>query len=218
MKDSRQTKTLTDYRIEAKKICDLYASKLAIVYLIYFAIISGIVIIEYFLFGENPIFSYDINIIDTSSLSKSFISLILSGPFAFSLTYITKNVYKGTEPKIKDLFIGFKQFFRTLVIYILELVFIMLWGILFIVPGFIKMFAYSMSYFVAIDNPNLSARECIKESQRIMYGHKEELFSLLLNYIGWIFLSLLTFGILFLWVAPRIQQTVHLFYLEVSKS
>ena len=36
MKDSRQTKTVKDYRIEAKKICDLYASKLAIVYLIYF--------------------------------------------------------------------------------------------------------------------------------------------------------------------------------------
>ena len=36
------------------------------------------------------------------------------------------------------------------------------------------------------------------------------------SYIGWILLCSLTFGILSLWVIPRMNQASYLFYLKVS--
>lgn len=217
MKDFfKKSKIEADYRKEAKRICDMHVNKLAIIYLVYFAIIFAVAIIENLLFGDNTEFNLSINIMGTASWNGGWISLIFVGPFIFSLAYISKNVFEDIEPKIEDLFEGFKNFTKSFVIYILQMVFIILWALLLIIPGIIKIFAYSMSYYVAIDNPNLTARECIKESQRIMKGHKWELFCLHFSYIGWLFLSLFTLGILLLWVAPRIEQATYLFYLDVS--
>jgi uncharacterized membrane protein len=49
-----------------------------------------------------------------------------------------------------------------------------------------------------------------------MKGHKWDYFCLLLSYFGWIFLSVLTCGILFIWVLPRINQASYLFYLDIT--
>ena len=144
------------------------------------------------------------------------LAFIFTGPFAFSLAYISKNVFTGIEPKIKDLFVGIEKFTKTFVIQLLRIIFIILWGLLLVIPGIIKFFSYSMSYFIAIDKPNLTPMECIKESQNMMSGHKWEFFCLLFSYVGWLFLSILTFGVLLLWVTPRIQQATYLFYLQVS--
>ena len=78
----------------------------------------------------------------------------------------------------------------------------------------IKSLAYSMTYFILDDNPSFSVKEAITESRRIMDGHKGELLCLMLSYFGWILLSVLTLGVLSLWVTPRIQQATYLFYLD----
>lgn len=209
-------KTAADYRNEAKKICDVCARKLAFIYLVYFAIMIILAIIDNLFFGEKLDIKFNVDISGNISLSEGLIAFVFAGPFAFSLAYISKNVFAGLEPKIKDLLEGIRNFTKAFVIYVLQIVFIILWAFLLVVPGIIKMFSYSMSYFVSIDNPNLTSRECIKESQKLMNGHKWEFFCLLFSYVGWLILSLLTFGILLLWVTPRIQQATYLFYLEVS--
>ena len=45
-----------------------------------------------------------------------------------------------------------------------------------------------------------------------MNGHKMELFLLQLSFIGWMFLSALTFGILILYVGPYMEATMARFY------
>ena len=49
-----------------------------------------------------------------------------------------------------------------------------------------------------------------------MDGHKWDYFSLMFRYIGWILLCALTFGILFVWILPKMNQTSYLFYLKIS--
>ena len=203
-----------DYRKEAKRICDPYANKLAKIFLVYLGIIIVVGIIEGFCFDADLDYGYGWT--GEVSWYNGLISFVCAGPLSFSLIYISKKVYAGIEPRIGDLLEGFKDFGKIFIIQILELVFIVLWSLLLVIPGIIKIFAYSMSYYVAMDNPNLSPNECLKESQRIMKGHKWELFTLVFGYLGWILLSALTLGILSLWVLPRIQQALYLFYLEVS--
>ena len=53
-----------------------------------------------------------------------------------------------------------------------------LWGLLLIIPGIIKGIAYSQAFYVYLDNPELTASECIKESEDIMDGFKTDYFVL----------------------------------------
>ena len=82
--------------------------------------------------------------------------------------------------------------------YLLVSIYTCLWALLFYIPGIVKSFSYSMSWFVLAENPHLSADEAITASRRIMNGHKWELFVLYLSFIPWYILSFVTFGIGFL--------------------
>ena len=75
-------------------------------------------------------------------------------------------------------------------------------------------YAYSMSYYILIDNPAMSANAARKASVELMRGNKGRLFCLHLSYIGWHLLALLTFGILELWILPQIQVATAQFYLD----
>lgn len=91
----------------------------------------------------------------------------------------------GSGAAFGNLFDGFAMFFRIIWLYILEGIFIGLWSLLLIVPGIIAFYRYRMAIYLLLENPNMTAMQCINESKRIMKGHKGELFVLDLSFIGW---------------------------------
>jgi uncharacterized membrane protein len=95
--------------------------------------------------------------------------------------------------------------------------FISLWSLLLIIPGFIKFYAYALTPYILIDNPELSANQAIDLSQKMMKGHKFDMFILHLSFIGWIFLSIFTFGIGLLWLLPYMMTAQAAFYQDVKK-
>ena len=95
--------------------------------------------------------------------------------------------------------------------------FISLWSLLLIIPGFIKLYAYALTPYILIDNPELSANQAINLSQKMMKGHKFDMFILHLSFIGWIFLSIFTFGIGLLWLLPYMMTAQAAFYQDVKK-
>ena len=94
--------------------------------------------------------------------------------------------------------------------------FTFLWALLLIVPGIIKSFSYAMTPFILIDNPELTANEAIDRSRAMMRGHKFDLFWLLLSFIGWFILCMLTLGIGFFWLIPYTYTSVAGFYKDVK--
>ena len=94
--------------------------------------------------------------------------------------------------------------------------FIALWSLLFIIPGIIKAFSYSMTPFILEEHPELSANEAIDHSRAMMKGHKFDLFWLILSFIGWGFLCLFTFGIGYLWLVPYMDTSISAFYEDVK--
>ena len=95
--------------------------------------------------------------------------------------------------------------------------FVSLWSLLLIIPGFIKYYAYALTPYILIDNPGLSANQAINLSQKMMKGHKFDMFILHLSFIGWIFLSIFTFGIGLLWLLPYMMTAQAAFYQDVKK-
>lgn len=95
--------------------------------------------------------------------------------------------------------------------------FISLWSLLLIIPGFIKYYAYALTPYILIDNPELSANQAINLSQKMMKGHKFDMLILHLSFIGWIFLCIFTLGIGLLWLLPYMMTAQAAFYQDVKK-
>ncbi len=75
--------------------------------------------------------------------------------------------------------------------------------------------SYNMSMYILMREPEVNALSTIKKSKYMMNGFKKDLFMLYLSFVGWLLLSLLTFGILLIWVAPYIKMSETIFYRNV---
>lgn len=146
------------------------------------------------------------------------VGLLLMGPLTVGLSYALIDVVENPNgsDNYEFLFEGFKQSFVTSFLAILlTQVFTFLWSLLFIIPGIIKAFSYSMTAFIITENPTIDPMEAIAKSQEMMRGHKFELFMLHLSFIGWYLLAIITFGLALFFVIPYVQTTVANFYVEL---
>lgn len=139
-------------------------------------------------------------------------SAAINGPISYGLAVISIGLIRKEYLKISSLFDGFNNFIETFLLYLLNIIFIALWSLLFIIPGIIKAFAYSMSTYILADNPNMTQKEARKYSEKLMEGNKFRLFCLYCSFIGWYFLCILTCGILLILVVPYFQASIAAFY------
>ncbi len=145
-------------------------------------------------------------------------SLILVGPLAVGLSYFLLNVVRSSEEEteIGLIFNGFKKSFPlSLAASLLVGLFTILWFLLLIIPGIVKIFSYSMTYFIIADNPNIGVTEAITKSRKMMDGNKWKLFKLHFSFIGWYILSAVTI-IGWIFLTPYIQVAVANFYEEIK--
>lgn len=152
-----------------------------------------------------------------ASLSFSNISNILSLlalPLSWGLTVSLLRNHREESVDLENLFDGFRggRYTRVFCALFLVNLFTFLWALLLIIPGIMKAFSYALTPYILLDEPELTARKAITRSCEIMEGRRWKLFCLYLSFIGWGILSLLTFGIGFLWLAPYMNASIAAFY------
>ena len=120
------------------------------------------------------------------TVSLNLLVLILGGPISYGLARMFMQQSRDGQPmKLKELFQGFREDFKGLfLLNLMQNLFIVLWTLLFILPGIVAELSYSMSYFVKVDHPEYNWSQCISESKRLMSGHKGEFFVLQLSFLG----------------------------------
>ncbi len=145
----------------------------------------------------------------------------------------TLRTIDGSGASYWNLFDGFAMFFRIIWLYIVELFFISLWSLLLVFPGIIAMYRYRMAIYLLLEHPEMSVMDCIRESKRLMKGHKWELFVFDLSFIGWTLLigfidglgaslGIELFGVSFLgyiglvFFLPYRQLSLSLYYRQLS--
>ena len=95
---------------------------------------------------------------------------------------------------------------------------VFLWSLLLVVPGIIKALGCALTPYILAEYPNVPAMEASRLSERMMMGHKTELFITMLSFVGWAILSGLTFGILMIaHVGPYVELTYAGIYDEVKR-
>lgn len=167
--------------------------------------------------GTSALYFVIIVIVGNFKNIGTLISFLVSGSLAFGLCTFFLSISRNTQPKLEQLFSGFKNFSKTLIAYLLVLIFSLLWSLLLIVPGIIAAISYSQTFFILVDDKTISAPLAIKKSKKIMYGHKWKYFCLGFRFFGWGLLSILTLGIGFLWLFPYMQVSMAKFYDDIKE-
>ncbi len=126
------------------------------------------------------------------------------------LIYMDIRDKKGVN--LGKIFEPFEDFGRVWCANFLTGLFTFLWSLLFVIPGIVKSLSYAMTPYIIAENPEIKPLDAIKESQRIMKGHKFDLFVLGLSFIGWIVLGCITFGLVFIYVNPYMEVSIVNFY------
>lgn len=95
-----------------------------------------------------------------------------------------------------------------------------MFGMILLFPALVGFFAYmlwvalrySLTYFFLMDEPEAGPRAAVRSSVVYMNGWKWELFKLQFSFLGWQLLSMLTMGVLGLWVTPYSMGAMVNFY------
>lgn len=187
-------------------------------------LLAGILILFVILNGIPQTFMPEVDpdaIPTATETGLTFLSLLLTlliAPLTVGWAWLVLSVSRGDKPGVSKLFEPFQNGYvkHVLAPFFMGL-FVTLWSLLFLIPGIIKGFSYSLTYYILRDQPELTALEAITESRRMMDGHKIDAFKLVLSFIGWFFVGVLTLGIGFLYVYPYFSTTYATFYDSIQK-
>jgi uncharacterized membrane protein len=162
------------------------------------------------------IFFIILGVVAVVAAIMSIIYLIVGGAVGIGYSNFNLDIIDGREARIGTLFDSFDQWKTGFVARLLSSLYVTFWSMLFLIPGVIASYSYSMMHFVMAENPDMSANEAIRESKRLMKGNKWRFFCLQLSFIGWELLAIFfTAGIGLLWVVPYQQAAYAAFYRDI---
>lgn len=192
-------KTRSELKLAALTKCRSNWTPLVLATLVYFAI-CGVA-------GATTVAAGLVAIFAVSPLEVGLLNSLLAFDRDQSNTDIIESMFrKGFSNNYLHIVLG---------IFLMDL-FVFLWTLLLIIPGIIKSLAYALTPFILAENPEIPAYDAIKLSEKMMMGHKWDLFILILSFIGWFILACLTFGIGFLWLTPYVQMSFCEFYEDIK--
>ena len=138
-----------------------------------------------------------------------WISFFTSAIIAVAGYHVYLRMSRGPDPvHFGDFMEGFNNWWRAILASLWMSLWIFLWTLLFIIPGIIKTIAYSQTYFIITEFPEISIIKALDISKRITKGYKFDLFVMGLSFIGWGILSCITCGIGFIWLTPYINMSM----------
>ena len=153
------------------------------------------------------------------SLVSIAVTILLTSIVAMgSATWFHRSI-KTEGLKMEEMFWPFKEDYggNVLMMFLIWL-YTALWSMLFVIPGIVKGYSYSLAMYIKSENPQISASQAIELSKKMTNGRKMDLFVLDLSYIGWFLLSGITFNILgILYVLPYYQAAKAFAYEEIKE-
>lgn len=90
--------------------------------------------------------------------------------------------------------------------------------LVFVVLLFIVAIVDNMTFYVMMDRDDLAATQCVGYASRLVFKNFGKIILLNLSFIGWLILSILTFGILLLFVDPYYRTARAKLYLELKNT
>ena len=108
----------------------------------------------------------------------SVAALLLIGPINLGTCRYYTMLDRGENPSFGELFSRFSLFGKALGLYLVMWLFTFLWSLLFVIPGIIASYRYSMAPYLLAEYPEMGIMEAMDRSKQMMAGYKGRLFCL----------------------------------------
>ena len=95
---------------------------------------------------------------------------------------------------------------------VLRMLIVAVVSLLLVLPGIFAAYSYRMVFCLLADNPDWSPARALRESRRLMHGHRWRLACLDLSFVGWFVLTGLTAGLAGIFVLPYFAMANAAFY------
>ena len=146
----------------------------------------------------------------------ALVAMVIASPVRLGYYQYMLKLMDGQEANIRDLFAHFRRIGSVLVMNLVRSLLILAGMFLFIVPGIILHYSYSMAEFIMLEDPNCTGIEALRRSRAMMKGRKLAMLGLDLSFIGWYLLVSITGGLASIWVTPYITATKTNFYNKIK--
>lgn len=123
----------------------------------------------------------------------ALIAFFVETPLDFGFVRYGLSAARREPLSFDRLLYGFSRWGAVIGATILISLFCMLWSVLLIVPGILAALSYSMTFYVMMDDENISPMDAIRKSKKMMYGHRLRFLCFCLRYIGWWLLAMLPY-------------------------
>ena len=115
--------------------------------------------------------------------------------------------------QLNDIFFGVTSNYKNIAkVSFFKYLSVLLWSLLFMIPGIIKQYEYVMVPYILAENPDMDSKEAMALSSRLMDGHKFDFFIFTLSFIGWFLLASFTGGIGTLFLMPYFNASITEYY------
>lgn len=199
-------KSNQDYKNRALANLEGNWSKAVVATLIFVFVREGISSLLTYVAGDN----------DVASNGIQGVWEMLCIPLSWGYAIYFLNLIRNEDVAYGRLFDGYNDFRRVFVAGLLVILAFVIGLVLLVVPGIIAGLMFSQTSYILKDDSEIGAIDAMKESARMMEGHKAELFWLLLSFIGWFVLSLLTLGIGLFFLIPYMETTMAHYYEDLK--
>lgn len=116
------------------------------------------------------------------------VCLVIGGAATLGYARYNLDLVDGKDPDVTELFSQFHRIWQGFCLQFLRFLYTFLWSLLFVIPGIIAQYRYSMAAYILAENPEMTAGEAITRSKELMVGNKLRFFCLGFSFIGWVFL------------------------------
>ncbi len=135
-----------------------------------------------------------VRVVMAVTMVLNLISVFVGSLVRVGMFRVGECLLDGEKPRVGMLFPK-GIYLKAVGVKLLTMLFVSLWSMLFVIPGIIATYRYAMAEYLLCKHPELTPMQAIDMSKRRMMGHKLQLFSLELSFIGWALLSALPMSI-----------------------
>lgn len=131
------------------------------------------------------------DLISPVGLFVTILTTLLAAVLGVGFVLYCMAIRRGERAEYLTLFDGFSFVGKIIALELVMSLFIMLWSMLFVIPGIVAGYRYRFAMYNLCENPGIGVMEALDMSKRQTWGYKGQLFILDWSYFGWELLSTL---------------------------
>ena len=168
---------------------------------------------------KDPAFEYTYQVAVTFLILLIVLLIVLAALAVLAMVFLVNPLLVGLKrfflqsgerkTDVQEMFFAFRRghYLNVVKVMFLRNLYLFLWSLLFVVPGIIKSYEYSMIPYLLAEDPTLDSRQVFRLTWEMTEGEKWNIFVLELSFFGWLFLGVMACGIGVLFVEPYMEAT-----------